>query len=43
MHDQWVEPSKLEADLIVNTMMSRLGPAVDVLTSHLRVKAGHVS
>ena len=40
MHDQWVEPSKLQADLIVNSMMKRTNVAMQVLMDYVRLKTG---
>ena len=40
MHEEWVEPSKSHADLIVQTNHHSLDVAVKVLTNHLRVESG---
>ncbi len=40
MHEEWVEPSKLYADLIVQTNHHSLDVAVKVLANHLRVESG---
>jgi uridine kinase len=40
MHDQWVEPSKKNADLIVQTNNHSLDVAIKVLKNHLQMEAG---
>jgi uridine kinase len=40
MHDEWVEPSKKNADLIVQTNNHSLDVAIKVLLNHLQVEAG---
>lgn len=40
MHEEWVEPSKKFADLIVQTSNHTLEIAVKTLSNHLRVEAG---
>jgi uridine kinase len=41
MHEEWVEPSKKHADLIVQTNNnSSLDIAVKTLSNHLRAEAG---
>jgi uridine kinase len=40
MHNEWVEPSKKHADLIVQTSNHSLDVAVKTLSNHLRVEAG---
>ena len=39
MHDEWVEPSKKVADIIVHSYHHSIDVAVDMLTTHLRHKA----
>lgn len=40
MHAAFVEPSKVEADLIVHTTGHSMDVAIKTLTNHLRVEAG---
>ena len=41
MHDEWVEPSRKHADLIVQTTNNHsLAVAIKVLTNHLQMEAG---
>lgn len=40
MHEEYVEPSKIEADLIVHSSGRSMEVATSVLTNHLRVEAG---
>jgi uridine kinase len=40
MHDEWVEPSKKHADLIVQTNNHSLDVAIKVLKNHLQMEAG---
>jgi uridine kinase len=40
MHEEWVEPSKKHADLIVQTNNHSLDIAVKTLSNHLRAEAG---
>mmetsp|Transcript_6079 Transcript_6079/g.7858 ORF Transcript_6079/g.7858 Transcript_6079/m.7858 type:complete len:210 (+) Transcript_6079:111-740(+) len=40
MHEAWVQPSKKEADLIVHSAGHSMDVAIEMLTNHLRVKAG---
>jgi len=40
MHEAWVEPSKKEADLIIQSSGHSLDVAIEMLTTHLKVKAG---
>lgn len=40
MHEEWVEPSKRFADLIVQTNDHSLDVAVKMLSNHLRMEAG---
>ena len=41
MHDQWVEPSKMSADVIVNSDTGHdINIAIQMLSNHLRVKGG---
>jgi uridine kinase len=37
MHQQWVEPSKKEADLIVHSTGHSMDTAITVLSNHLKV------
>ena len=38
MHEQWVEPSKKQADVIINSETGTSQKiAIDMLTNHLRV------
>jgi uridine kinase len=38
MHEQWVEPSKKHADVIINSEVGTSQKiAIDMLTNHLRV------
>ena len=40
MHEAWVEPSKKEADFIIHSAGHSMEVAIEMLTNHLRVKAG---
>jgi uridine kinase len=41
MHEQWVEPTKYQADLVVNNMLQHsMDTAVEILCNHLSVKGG---
>lgn len=40
MHDAYVEPSKIEADLIVHSTGRSMEVAIKTITNHLRVEAG---
>mmetsp|Transcript_18348 Transcript_18348/g.39650 ORF Transcript_18348/g.39650 Transcript_18348/m.39650 type:complete len:211 (-) Transcript_18348:89-721(-) len=40
MHEAWVEPSKVEADLIVHSEGHSMDVTIEMLTNHLKVKAG---
>ena len=42
MHDQWVEPCKKEADIIVHSAGHSMETAILVLKNHLRVQAGMI-
>jgi hypothetical protein len=40
MHDAFVEPSKLQADLVVHSAGIGTSVALNVLKNHLKVEAG---
>ena len=40
MHATYVEPSKVEADLIVHSTKHSMEVALKTITNHLRVEAG---
>lgn len=40
MHAAYVEPSKVEADLIVHSTAHSMEVAIKTITNHLRVEAG---
>lgn len=40
MHNEYVEPSKVEADLIVHSTGRSMEVAVKTITNHLKVEAG---
>jgi uridine kinase len=40
MHEEWVEPSKKVADLIVHSNGHSMDVAVQMLTNHMRISAG---
>lgn len=42
MHDEFVEPSKKKADIIVHSSGHSMDVAIKVLTNHIRVEAGIV-
>ena len=41
MHNQWVEPSKSKADVIINSETGHsIDIAINMLSNHLRLSAG---
>jgi uridine kinase len=40
MHEEWVEPSKKVADLIVHSTGHSMDVAVQILANHMRITAG---
>jgi uridine kinase len=40
MHEEWVEPSKKVADLVVHSTGHSMDVAVQILANHMRVTAG---
>ena len=44
MHNQWVEPSKSKADVIINSETGHsIDIAISMLSNHLRLSAGLVT